>query len=93
MPDIEAVQRTDCDTKGDIAKVKELSLKANRAVSFSSEDAWVKSLGIPLHTTYKYALLSWTEIEKATYPCDLELLRCVFTLIKNGEDFNNVTLI
>lgn len=58
MSDKEAVQRTDCDTKGDIAKVKELSLKANRAVSFSSEDAWVKSLGIPLHTTYKYALLS-----------------------------------
>lgn len=47
MSDKEAVQRTDCDTKGDIAKVKELSLKANRAVSFSSEDAWVKSLGIP----------------------------------------------
>lgn len=56
--DKEAVQRTDFDTKGDIAKVKELSLKANRAVSFSSKDAWVKSLGIPLHTTYKYALLS-----------------------------------
>lgn len=68
MSDKEAVQRTDCDTKGDIAKVKELSLKANRAVSFSSEDAWVKSLGIPLHTTYKYALLSILNILNVHLP-------------------------
>lgn len=34
-------RRTDCDTKGDIARVIELSSKSNRAVSFLEEDAWV----------------------------------------------------
>ncbi|XP_056000513.1 uncharacterized protein LOC130048183 [Ostrea edulis] len=33
-------RRTDCDTKGDIARVIELSSKSNKAVCFS-DDAWV----------------------------------------------------
>lgn len=40
-PDKKLYRRKDCDTKGDIARVIELSSKSNRAVSFSEEDAWV----------------------------------------------------
>lgn len=91
MSDKEAVQRTDCDTKGDIAKVKELSVSHQKMPGLNPSESPFTLL-TSMHC-FQYLICPSTEIEKATYPCDLERLRCVFTLIKNKVDFNNVTLI